>query len=285
MSVLPELRHHPLFESLSDAQLSELMTLFEERSAGAGHVLFREGDKANEVLLLTAGEVELAEAGEPKLLVVPPAPIGELGALAGLPRHTTAVTKTAARWLAADTGRIVATFSQSKELALAFHRALLEVVAAKVRKDRARIADMRANLVRTQKRMKEVRDLVLQSPETPLSQGVCEALEDLIENNRRAHYRVSPTAALPATMRLADRNVRVVELSAGYIKIEASAGLAANQETTAVLVVPQGEMAISGRVSRVGTDGIVIRLDLLIEPYERALLGYITQLQLLDFVV
>jgi CRP/FNR family cyclic AMP-dependent transcriptional regulator len=280
-----ELRHHPLFKSLSDAQLAELLALFEERSAPAGHVLFREGDAASEVLLLVDGEVELAEAGEPKLVLSPPAPIGELGALAGLKRHTTAVTKTPARWLAADASRVVDRFAQSKELALAFHRALLEVVALKVRRDRARIDDMRANIVRTQKRMKELRELVLSSPETPISQAVCEGLEDLIEHNRRAHYRVSPTVAHPASARIGDRVVRVLELSAGYLKLEPSAGLAMGAETTAVLVLPQGEIAISGRVSRIGADGAVIRLDLLIGPYERILLGYITQLQLLDFVV
>src|SRR5262249_32426869 len=160
-----------------------------------------------------------------KLVLSPPAPIGELGALAGLKRHTTAVTRTAARWLAADASRVVDRFAQSKELALAFHRSLLEVVAIKVRRDRARIDDMRANIVRTQKRMKQLRELVLSSPETAISQPVCEGLEDLIEHNRRAHYRVSPTAAHPASARLGDRAVRVVELSDGYLKLEPSAGL------------------------------------------------------------
>ena len=144
---------------------------------------------------------------------------------------------------------------------------------------------MRTNLVRTQKKMKEIREIVLSGPDTSISQPVCEALDELIEHNRRAHYRVRPTKEHPASVRLDGRVVPVVELSDGYLKLDPSAGLAVGAEATAVLSIPQGEMAISGRVRRVGRDGVVLQLDLLIDDYQSLLLGYLTQLQLLDFVV
>ncbi len=280
-----ELRHLPLFHSLTDAQLDELLSVLRERKVAAGETLFREGDVANHLQILVDGELELHEAGEPKLVLSPPAAVGELGALTGVARYTTAVARTEARLLEADTDSLLALFGKNADLALAFHKALLDLVASKVRRDRVRMSEMRQNLVRTQKRMKTLRELVLSAPETPISQPACEALDELIEHNRRAHYRVSPTKGHPATLRLEKKTVKVVELSEGYVKVESAAGLAVGTEITGVLVLPQKEMAVSAKVERVGGDGILLKLDLLIEDYKGALLGYVTQLQLLDFVV
>ena len=284
-----ELRHLPLFRALSDQQLGEILRLFRERRVAAGEVIFREGDVPVELQLLVEGEIELREAHEPRLVLRPPASIGELGALTRVPRHTTAVATSAARLLEADIAGLLDLFARSSDIALAFHRALLDLVAGKVRRDRARLDDMRGNIVRTQKRMKVLRELVLSNAETPISQPVCEALDELIEHNRRAHYRVVPTPGHPASLRLDDRTFSVVELSEGYLKIDRAAlvggALAVGAETSGVLVLPQGEIAVSARVQRTGADGVLLKLDLLIDAYRALLLGYVTQLQLLDFVV
>jgi CRP/FNR family transcriptional regulator, cyclic AMP receptor protein len=280
-----ELRHLPLFRPLSEAHLAEILRLFRSRTAPAGEILFREGDVPTTLMLLVDGEIELSEAREPKLLLRPPASVGELAALTGVPRNTTAVVTKPARLLEAPTDGLVELFARSSEIALVLQRALFDLVADKVRRDRARMNDMRENLVRTQKRMKELRELVLASQETALSQPIFEALDDLIEHNRRGHYRVKPTPGHAATIRLADREVPVVELSEGYLKLDAGAGLAVGSEPSGVLALPQGEIPVSGRVERVGPDGVLVKLDLLIDAYKSVLLGYITQLQLLDFLV
>ncbi len=127
---------------------------------------------------------------------------------------------------------------------------------------------MRQNLVRTQKRMKTLRELVLSAPVAPISQTAGEALDELIEHNRRSHYRVTPTKGHPATFRLDAKTVKVVELSEGYVKVESSAALSVGNEVTGVLVLPQKEMAVSAKVERVGSDGILLKLDLLIEDYK-----------------
>jgi CRP/FNR family cyclic AMP-dependent transcriptional regulator len=46
-----------------------------------------------------------------------------------------------------------------------------------------------------------------------------------------------------------------------------------------------GEIAVSGRVERAGADGVVLRLDLLIDSYKAQLDDYVTRLQMLDYVV
>jgi hypothetical protein len=52
-----------------------------------------------------------------------------------------------------------------------------------------------------------------------------------------------------------------------------------------VLALPKGEIPVSGRVERTGSDGILFKLDLLIDEYQKAMMGYMTELQMLDFVV
>ncbi|HTJ81169.1 MAG TPA: cyclic nucleotide-binding domain-containing protein [Polyangiaceae bacterium] len=286
-----DLRHLPLFRSLTDAQLEELLRVFTSRTVKATTTLFNEGDPATVFQILVAGEVELSEGQEPKLTVRPFAPLGELGALSGLPRASTAVVSRDATLLEAKTEDLMRLFSQSSELAFTFYRSLLAVVGDKVRRDKQRLDEMRGNLIRTQKAMKAIREIVLESDETPISQPICDRLDELIENNRRSHYRVSPQPTHPATARLANGSapngarVDVIELSEGFLKLSPSAKLSAGAEATLVLTLPKGEIPVSGKVERAGTDGVLLKLDMLIDEYKHALNGYMTELQMLDFVV
>ncbi len=281
-----DIRHLHLFRALTDEQTAKLLKAFAERRIKKGEVLFREGDGPTHLRILTDGELELTEANEPKVVLRPISPIGELGSLTGLPRNTTAKALTDVVVQEIETFTLMRLFDQDKELGLNFYRGLLEVVGDKVRRDRRRMDDMRANLIRTQKAMKAAREIVLSSEETTISKPVCDALDDLIENNRRSHYRVTPVAGHDAAVRFeGGRLERVVELSDGFLKLGSGAGLSEKQDVSAVLVLPQREIPVSGTVARSSKDGILVKLDLLIEDYQSAYLGYITQLQLLDFVV
>lgn len=280
------LRHLPLFRDLSDSQLEELLRVFATRRVKAGTALFAEGDPTTVFQILIEGEVELSEAREPKISVRPFAPLGELGALTGVPRSSSAVAVSDATLLEASTDALNGLFAKSSELAFTFYKSLLTVVGDKVRRDKLRMDEMRTNLIRTQKAMKELRDLVLANDETPISQPLCDKLDELIEHNRRAHYRVSPTPSHPATARMpGGGSSDVVELSEGFLKLAPTANLAPGAEATFVLSMPKGEIPVSGKVERSGSDGILLRLDLLIDDYKHALNGYMTELQMLDFVV
>src|SRR4051812_15641727 len=92
MTVLPsDLRKIPLFQSITDDHLTELMSAFERVQLKAGEVLFRAGSKPEHLHLLVDGEIDLREGEETRFKLAPIAPIGELGALTGLVRNTTAV--------------------------------------------------------------------------------------------------------------------------------------------------------------------------------------------------
>jgi CRP/FNR family cyclic AMP-dependent transcriptional regulator len=281
-----DLAHLPLFRPLTGEQLSELLAAFVPRKVKRGTVLFREGEVPNKFQLLADGEIELTEAREPKVTVRPIAPIGELGALTGVPRNTTATATKDSELLEVDREALMKVFSRSAELAFLFYKGLLDVVSDKVRRDKMRLDEMRDNLIRTQKAMKELRDLVLAADETPLSQPVCDKLDELIEHNRRSHYRVSPLESHPAKVRFnGGTTVPVVELSEGFLKLAATKELKAGAEATMVLALPKGEIPVSGRVERAGSDGVLLRLDMLIDEYKQAMVGYMTELQMLDFVV
>jgi CRP/FNR family cyclic AMP-dependent transcriptional regulator len=80
--------------------------------------------------------------------------------------------------------------------------------------------------------------------------------------------------------------VRLLELSEGFLKLELHANSwPKGAEWTGVLILPSGEVMVSGRVIRAGADGVVMQLDLLIDQYKQAILDYITRLQMLDFVI
>jgi CRP-like cAMP-binding protein len=283
-----DFRNIPLFAHIPDARLSDLIGVFEAKTVPAGHVLFKAGEVPTTFIVLTGGEVTLEESGDAKFRLRPFAPIGELGALTGLPRNATAVAATEATILHVEVPKLLAFFDKHADTAFLFYKNLLGSVSAKVRKDERRLEEMRANLIRTQKAMKSLREVVLSSPETEISKPVCEALDDLIEHNRRSHYRVSPAAGLPAHVRVEDATpVRVVDLSDGYIKLDAQAQKLAKDRShwVGVLVMPHGEILLSGSIEREGADGVVVKLDVMIDSYKAMLEDYVTRLQMLDYVV
>src|SRR5262245_7486992 len=82
----------PLFQGITEQHLSALLGAFETLSLPAGSVLFQAGSEPQYFHVLMAGEVELRENDTARFTLTPIAPIGELGALTGLHRNTTAVT-------------------------------------------------------------------------------------------------------------------------------------------------------------------------------------------------
>ncbi|MBI5517454.1 MAG: cyclic nucleotide-binding domain-containing protein [Deltaproteobacteria bacterium] len=288
MEVTPAaLRTLPLFANITEAHLTTLLALFARVTSPAGAVLFSVGDVPEDFLVLTHGEVELLEGSEGRAVLRPLCPVGELGALTGLPRNTTAVTTVESKLLSVRVSALMEFFERHGDIAFPFYHNLLAVVADKVRRDRRRIEEMRGNLMRTQKAMKALRDKVLGSEESPLSAPLFELLEDLIEHNRRGHYRLLPVRPLPAVLRLDDGQTReVCELSESVLRVTGDLpGVDAEGRFGAVLVLPTGELALSGRVTLTAPDFVEFELDPLIEPYRAALEDHVTRTRLLDLVL
>ncbi|MBP6633697.1 MAG: cyclic nucleotide-binding domain-containing protein [Kofleriaceae bacterium] len=281
-----DLRTIPLFRGFSTDELTALGALFRQVPTDSGAALFTTGQEANELYVLTAGEVVLDRPDDDLFRIRPPALIGELGALTSVPRTSTATPSVGAELWALPATALQRFLGEEQELGLRFLVNLLGLTAEKVLRDQQHMADMRQNLIRTQRELKRVRELVLETVETPLSAPIHDSLDRLITTNRRVNYRVTPPATMPASLHLDEGPTRVLELSRTHLSITWP-GTPPDLGTwrTAVLDLAGRELPVSGKVFRVRGPRVTLELDLLIDEYAAVLEGYLTRVQLLDILV
>jgi CRP/FNR family cyclic AMP-dependent transcriptional regulator len=283
-----DLRTVSLFRGFSDDDLAEIASLFTQVEPRADGVVFEVDEPATELYLLASGEVVLERPGDDVYRLRPPALIGELGALTGLRRSSRAVAQLGSVLWRLEASRLQRFLGDNQELGVRFLVNLLEVVADKVDRDQRRMADMRTNLVRTQKALKQLRELVLDSVDTPLSAPVHDTLEQLITHNRRVNYRVEPPPALAAYLHLDGGDAQVVMVSRTHMAARWPETVASPEEgawVAGVLDLAGAELPVSGKVVHRSDARVAIELDLLIDDYAAALEGYLTRVQLLDILV
>lgn len=288
MSPRPDhLRLVPLFRGFSDDELAGVAALFEPASIKPDGTVFETGEPATELYLLISGEVTLVRPADDTYRLRPPALIGELGALTGLPRSCRAVVAGQAELFRLEAAKLQRHFGDNQELGVRFLANLLEVVADKVHRDQRRIGDMRMNLVRTQKELKQIRELILESPDTTLSQPIHDAVDRLITHNRRVNYRVEPPSAAQAKFRLDAGAADVLELSRTHVSLTWPSRTLPVDGTWLAGVLDLGgtEVPASGKIIRCDGKRVTIELDLFIDAYAQILEGYLTRVQLLDILV
>ncbi|MEZ4367324.1 MAG: cyclic nucleotide-binding domain-containing protein [Kofleriaceae bacterium] len=278
-----DLRTIPLFRDFGDGELAELAARFE---AATEAPLFEVGDPGVALYLLTAGEVVLEVPGDDTYRLRPPALIGELGALTGMPRTSTARPEPGAVVWRVAAKSLQALLADNQELGVRFLVNLLDLVADKVHRDQRRMGELRGTVIRTQKALKHLRELVLEAPETPLSRPVHDAVEALVSTNRRVNYRVQPPAALASRLRVDAGTFAVTELSRSHLTATWR-GLPpkVGDWLAGVAELAGTEVPVSGKVHRVDGGKVTLELDLLIEEFAVALEGYLTRVQLLDVLV
>jgi CRP/FNR family transcriptional regulator, cyclic AMP receptor protein len=282
-----DLRTIPLFAGITDEHLRLLMDTFERKELPPGEVLFEAGSNPDRLLLLVVGEVSLREGKQERFRLKPISTIGELGSMTGLLRNTTAVTSVPSEVWSIRTQALRDFFEKHGDIAFPLHYNVLSITADKIRRDQQRLSEMRENLISTQKAMKKMRDTLLESEDTPLHRMLFEELEKHIEKNRKAHYLVSPVKELPTKVRLDDgQQANISAISSEYIRLTVAnnATFLEGSDWSGVLILPEKEIPISGRVESCADGSVVIRLDMLIDEYIRALEEHLTRLQLLDYV-
>lgn len=287
MTIRPaDLHAIPLFEGITEAHLGQLLESLEHITLSQGDVLFEAGTEPKAFMLLVRGAIVLEQEGAVRFRLTPIAPIGELGALTGLYRNTRAIAAEESEILRLSVGALMRFFESNGDVAFPFYHNLLKIVAAKVHRDDKRMEEMRSNIIRTQKAMKELRERVLEAEETPISKAVCDTLDRLIEQNRRGHYMVTPAYALSTSVRLdTGMLVPVSSMSERFLGLTHLPDKKVGDELSFVLVVPNDEIPMSGKVQKADHDGVLIELDLLIDEYAKKLAEHLTRVQMLDFVV
>ncbi len=275
----------PIFADLTDAQLQSFVAQFDTVKATEGWELFAAGSEAHHLDLLVSGRVSLYEGDDEVMRLRPPAIIGELGVLTGVRRNTTARAHDGTVLLRVEREKLMAFLEGSGELSFRFCQNLLGVLSDKINRDKRRIDEMRNRIIATQKDMKELRELVLGSHETPISKPVDDFLETNIGRNRRVNYTIVPPSTLPAAVRTkAGQTHNVWAISRTGVLLPAAAAIRGADSFQGVLVLPDTEIPIDG-TPRVDGDSVHIELNLLIEEYVAHLEDYLTRAQILDVVV
>ncbi|MCG5053511.1 MAG: cyclic nucleotide-binding domain-containing protein [Myxococcales bacterium] len=285
---LDQLTTIPLFQDFAQDELAELAARFQETLPGKGGVLFEEGETSEAFYLLTRGEVTLEMPGEAPLKLRPPAVIGELGGVLGAARSARAIVAAGSEVWQFRQRDVEALFVEQPAIGIRLLKKLLTAAAEKVGNDQRRLSDMRANLVATQKALKSLRDLVLETQETPVSTPVFETLERLIVKNRRVNYRVAPPSSHPACLRLDAGRSPVVELSRTHVTVawpDHTVTAHQGEWVSGIAELGGEEIAISGTILRASQGQVTLELDLLPVDTVAVLEGYLTRLQLLDIVV
>ena len=283
-----QLRTIPLFRGIPDEYFEPIYALFERLEVDEGHTLFLANEVSETFYVLEEGELILKEDEKVLFHIHPPAQIGEVGALTGLNRNTTAVTSKPCVFWVAQSDVLLSFFNEHPEIALPFYQNLLRIVGDKVQRDQLRLEDMRTNIIRTQKAMKSLRDYLLESQDTPISDRLHDTLEDLIRHNRRVNYRVEPPELLPSYFRLDDSTTaHIVQISRTHISflLEGSQPPPIGSTWSAVMLLSGPEIPVSGTVLRYINGRVDIGLDLLMEEYSAILDNYLTRIQLIDFMV
>ena len=289
MSLTPEkIRCIPLLRDLSNDKLEQLASVFEKTHRKVGEELFWEGRLAAAAYLLADGEITIYEGDVVRMKLSPPSCIGELGLLAGMTRNTTArITADAEIWQVTRKD-LVGFFHEHSDIALPFFQSLVDILAHKVRRDQMRLGDMRTNIIRTQKAMKAMREKLLDSDDTPFSENLHNTLDEMIRYNRRVNYRVQPPESLASFIRLDDKSLlEVVEISRTHISVSVDDAPLPElgSHLSGVLCLSGPEIPVSGTVLRSVGLRADLELDLLLDEYSQELDGYLTRVQMLDFMV
>lgn len=288
MQPTPEqLQQLPLFANITQAHLAELLAAFESISAKTDEVLFEADEVPKRFLILVEGEVALSEDGQERYVLRPPAPVGELGAITGLPRNMTATAKAPSKLLSISVDGLMAFCESHGDVAFPVHHNLLRIVADKVGRDQQRVTEMRNNLIVTQKAMKRMREALLEAEDTPLTKQLFEEIDALIEQNKKGRYLVEPPRALKTSVRL-DGGTLATVLAMSKERLHFAGGAETPKRGahwSGVLVTADREIPLSGTVASSDDERVVIDLDLLIDDYAAQLDDQLTRLQMLDVVV
>jgi CRP-like cAMP-binding protein len=277
----------PLFSDLDEGDVETLLSVFERQEMKKGETLFKAGAPAEALYLLMSGTVSLRRDGEEVLLAQSPVPLGELGALTGEDRNLSAVANSDIVVLMAPTTALQNLFETNGRLGYQFQTNLLRVAARKIARDRKRLAEMRQNIVSTQKAMKTMRDALLQSEDTPLHALFYEEVDALIEQNRRIHYLVEPSLLVPTAIQLESGEVRRVKaISSEWVHFaDPPKTLEKGKDTIAILLLDGEPLPVTGNVERLSPEEGTIFLDELVTPLLEQLTKHLTRAQMLDVVL
>lgn len=281
-----QLRTLALFARSSDSELAELARLFTPMDRSAAElVLFDIGQPADAMYLLTEGTAFLESSDDEISRLHPPALLGELGALTGVPRSTKVAVHDAVCYRV-DALEWQKFLFEHHDVGLRVLRDVLRVAAEKIHRDQVRVGTMRQTAQWTQAELKEVLATLSSLPESSPVANVRSSVDALVLRNRRQSPRVEPSPSMPVTLGLERGSATVLELSRTHLSfsLEGSAW-AAGDDVAGTLHFGHSSLPIRGQVIRAHEGRVTIALEAMSEEAAAPLDGYLTRAQLLDILL
>ena len=126
-----------LFRDFSEAELEQVADVAELRRVGANTELFREGQRADSLLIIQFGSVQIAQAGDNNTVNLATlgsgAHFGEMSFLADEPRSATAQTLEDSQIVVISYERLHQVLGAHPATAVKFYRALAVFLAGRLR--------------------------------------------------------------------------------------------------------------------------------------------------------
>ncbi|MCP4681943.1 MAG: cyclic nucleotide-binding domain-containing protein [Desulfobacterales bacterium] len=278
----------PLFENLGPRAIGRIIDAMDERKTPQGETLFEYGGPGKDLYVLMSGKVRLICEGREIHRLTPLQLFGEVGTLTEIPRNTTAVTEPGSILNTINRDRLLELFEENRDMGLVVYKNLADIIASKFVIHQGHTDEIRGNLIRTQKEMKHMLDMILEQPETPLSEPTYDILNNLVSKNSRSNYRLQPSAHLPAHLVLHDKTLQVSNVSMKGMAVQIS-GIGplpkVGEHISGVFNGAGTELPVSGKVIRKDNKVLAISLDLMIDKYKSHLADYLVRIQLLSLIV
>jgi CRP-like cAMP-binding protein len=280
-----DLRSIALFSRSSDAELAELARLFVPMEQGAAaQVLFDIGQPADAMYLLLEGDALLESPEDEVQRLHPPALLGELGALTGVPRSTKITVQNAVCYRV-DALEWQQFLFEHQGIGLRVLRDVLRVAAEKIHRDQVRIGTMRQGSLWTQTELKEVLQTLATMPASPELASVKSSVDALVLRNRRLTVRVEPSSSMPASLTLPRGPATVLDLSRTHLSFAEGGEWTLGEQVAGALNLGAATVPIAGRVIRVSGGRVTLELEALDGAAAAPLDGYLTRAQLLDILL
>lgn len=133
-------RRLELCADLTEEQTGRVLGDFRVTSAEAGEVLFREGDRASRVIVLTSGTVRVEASGTLLGHVGPGEALGEVAALRDRPHSATAIAETPVEYGEIETDVVAALIRRRPDIGAAVYRNLAKGLARKLERASGRVS-------------------------------------------------------------------------------------------------------------------------------------------------
>ena len=136
----------PILSDLTNEQFESLLSICTKQDIPCYTLIFKEGDSANEMFILTEGSLKVTLGGIKIGRILPISTVGEMGVLTGAVRSATVITMSKSTLLRIMRKDLFDLFDKDKDFYIKYQRGMLLDLSKKLRDTNETIAKLRVKL-------------------------------------------------------------------------------------------------------------------------------------------